>query len=119
MHDLVHSCDSSGVHCSCHRLSNVLLATQPTERSRHIDIQFFAIQDWKDAIEHVPGVINLSDDLTEPLGWVLHSRHALRQHVIVSEDVLVREFSWCWTLTSWCHEHITHDGIHEFPQHIV
>ena len=54
----------------------------PTERSRHIDIQFFAIQDWKDAgdiiMEHIPGILNPSDDLTKPLGWVLHSRHARR-----------------------------------------
>ena len=57
-------------------------ARQPTERSRHIDIQFFAIQDWKDngdiVMEHIPGVINPSDDLTKPLGWVLHARHCRR-----------------------------------------
>ena len=57
-------------------------AKVPTERSRHIDIQFFAIQDWKEALEivmiHIPGVINPSDDLTKPLGWVLHARHARR-----------------------------------------
>ena len=57
-------------------------AKQPTERSRHIDIQFFAIQDWKSQghilMEHIPGIINPSDDLTKPLGWVLHSRHARR-----------------------------------------
>ena len=60
----------------------IVNARQPTERSRHIDIQFFAIQDWKDngdiVVEHIPGVINPSDDLTKPLGWVLHSRHARR-----------------------------------------
>ena len=54
----------------------------PTERSRHIDIQHFAIQDWKDAGDivlcYIPGVINPSDDLTKSLGWVLHSRHARR-----------------------------------------
>ena len=54
----------------------------PTERSRHIDIQHFAIQDWKEAghIEmfHIPGIINPSDDLTKPLGWVLHGRHSRR-----------------------------------------
>ena len=58
------------------------VAREPTERSRHIDIQIFAIRDWKDAgdivVEHVPGIINPSDDLTKPLGWVLHSRHARR-----------------------------------------
>jgi ribonuclease HI len=57
-------------------------AKAPTERSRHIDIQFFAIQDWKEAQEfvmrHFPCIINPSDDLTKPLGWVLHARHARR-----------------------------------------
>ena len=45
-----------------------------------LTFQFFAIQDWKDArdivVEHFPCVINPSNDLTKPLGWVLHSRHA-------------------------------------------
>jgi len=53
---------------------------KPTERSRHIDIRFFVIQDWKArgdiVMKHIPGVINPSDDLTKPLGWILHSRHA-------------------------------------------
>ena len=57
-------------------------ARVPTERSRHIDIQHFAIQDWKDqgdiVMEHIPGIINPSDDLTKPLGWVLHSRQSRR-----------------------------------------
>jgi hypothetical protein len=57
-------------------------AKVPTERSRHIDIQHFAIQDWKAAGDivmcHIPGIINPSDGLTKPLGWILHSRHARR-----------------------------------------
>ena len=57
-------------------------AKQPTERSHHIAIQRFAIQDWKAdghiVLDHIPGVLNPSDDLTKPLGWVLHSRHARR-----------------------------------------
>ena len=47
-------------------------ARHPTERSRHILIQFFAIQDWKEAgdivLRHIPGVLNPADDLTKPLG---------------------------------------------------
>jgi hypothetical protein len=54
-------------------------ARRPTDRSRHIDIQAFAIQDWKDngdiLMHHIPGVINPADSLTKPTGWVLHSRH--------------------------------------------
>jgi len=47
-------------------------AQVPTKRIRHIDIKFFAIQDWKENgdIEfiHITGVINPADDLTGPLG---------------------------------------------------
>ena len=57
-------------------------ARVPAERSRHIDIVHFAVQDWKDAgdvvLEHCSVVVNPSDDLTKPLGWILHSRHARR-----------------------------------------
>ena len=56
--------------------------SRPTPRARHINIQHFAIQEWvqqKDLLmKHIPGVINPSDDLTKPLGWVLHARHARR-----------------------------------------
>jgi hypothetical protein len=58
----------------------IINAQKPTERSRHIEIRFFAIQDWKMKGEikmlHIPGVINPADDLTKPLGWILHARHA-------------------------------------------
>ena len=60
----------------------IVNAKVPTERSRHIDIQHFAIQEWKDSgqiiLRHIPGTINPSNDLTKPLGWVLHSRHCRR-----------------------------------------
>ena len=55
---------------------------RPTERSRHIDIAYFAIQDWKQrgdiVMKHIAGVINPSDCLTKSLGWILHSRHTSR-----------------------------------------
>ena len=61
---------------------NIVNHRVPTERSRHIDIQHFAIQDWAEAgdiiMRHIPGIINPPDDLTKPLGWILHSRHARR-----------------------------------------
>ena len=60
----------------------VINARHPTERTRHIDTPYFRIQDWKDQgaiqMHHIPGIINPLDDLTKPLGWVLHSRHARR-----------------------------------------
>ena len=56
--------------------------SRPTPRARHIEIQHFAIQEWREkgdvVLAHCPGVLNTSDDLTKPLGWVLHSRHARR-----------------------------------------
>ena len=59
---------------------DIVNSGKPTQRSRHIDIRFFAIQDWmknKDIeMLHISGVINPADDLTKPLGWVLHHRHA-------------------------------------------
>ncbi|KAG7341264.1 helicase domain protein [Nitzschia inconspicua] len=60
----------------------IINARKPTERSCHIDIQAFAVQDWKDngdiLMHHIPGVINPSDSLTKLTGWVLHSRHCRR-----------------------------------------
>ena len=51
----------------------------PTERTRHMALRFFSIQDWREAgdiiMKHIPGVLNPSDDMTKPLGWVLHVRH--------------------------------------------
>ena len=56
--------------------------SKPTTRSRHIDIQHFAIQEWQDKGEiemhHIPGVINPADDETKSLSWTLHSRHSRR-----------------------------------------
>ena len=56
--------------------------TSPTDRTRHIDIRYFAIQDWRlegDIIMvHIKGVLNLSDAETKPLGYVLHNRHCRR-----------------------------------------
>jgi len=57
----------------------IINAQLPTERTRHIDIGFSAIQYWKEqediVLRHIPGVINPPNDLTKPLGWVLHSHH--------------------------------------------
>ena len=54
----------------------------PTERSRHIDIAHFAIQEWRAngdiRLAHIPGVINPSDAATKPLPWTLHDRHVRR-----------------------------------------
>jgi hypothetical protein len=55
---------------------------KPTPRSRHIDIQHFAIQEWQQrgiiVMHHIAGVINVADQATKALSWTLHSRHARR-----------------------------------------
>jgi len=55
---------------------------KPTPRSRHIDIQHFAIQEWQSngsiKMFYIPGVINPSDQATKALGWTLHHRHVRR-----------------------------------------
>jgi hypothetical protein len=57
-------------------------AKRPTSRSRHVDIQHFAIQEWKANNEiillHIPGIINIADALTKSLGSTLHHRHVRR-----------------------------------------
>ena len=56
--------------------------TAPTERTRHMDIRFFALQDWREdgdiKMIHIKGTLNSADDLTKGLGWVLHSQHCRR-----------------------------------------
>ena len=54
--------------------------SKPTQHSRHIDYQSFAIQDWQAngdiQMHHIPGIINTSDSATKALGWTLHHCHA-------------------------------------------
>lgn len=53
--------------------------TSLTDRTRHIDIWYFALQDWRLAgdikMVLIKGILNLSDTKTKPLGYVLHNRH--------------------------------------------
>jgi hypothetical protein len=68
----------------CDNLAAIAMinASKPTARSRHIDIQHFAIQHWRNIgdiiFHHIAGIINPSDAMTKALGWVLHSRHIHR-----------------------------------------
>ena len=54
----------------------------PIECTRHLNIWYFAIQDWQEdsdiIMEHIPGILNPSDNLTKPLGYVLHACHCKR-----------------------------------------
>jgi len=58
--------------------------SRPTTRTRHIDIQWFAIQEWKQKEDIIMQYIktgdkNAADAMTKALGWVLvHNKHAFR-----------------------------------------
>jgi hypothetical protein len=47
---------------------------KPAERSRHIIIQFFAVQEWHNngdiILVAIPAMINIADAATEALSWV-------------------------------------------------
>jgi hypothetical protein len=66
----------------CEDNESMTNADKPTECSCHIDIQYFALQDWKKAghlyLNKISGIVNQSDVLTKALGWILHSRHVCR-----------------------------------------
>jgi hypothetical protein len=55
-------------------------AKRPTDRSRHIDIQHFALQEWvakgEVILRHMRVTINPDDALTKALGWLVHHRHS-------------------------------------------
>ena len=57
----------------------IINSAVPTERAQHFYVQYVAIQDWKEwgciQLIHIPDILNPSNSLTKPLGWVLHSRH--------------------------------------------
>jgi hypothetical protein len=66
-------------------LSSIMMANnvRPTDRTRHMDIRWFALQEWihvdKDIIViHISGIINPSDALTKALAWLKHHRHMSR-----------------------------------------
>jgi hypothetical protein len=58
-------------------------ASRPTPRARHIDIQHFALQEWKAnqeiVLSHILGVVNSAVSLTKSLGSTLHHRHVRRR----------------------------------------
>ena len=54
-------------------------AGQPTKRTRHMDIKYFALQNWIDedliALKHIATHDNESDAMTKNLGRTLFYRH--------------------------------------------
>ena len=49
----------------------------PTEQTRHLDIRYFAIQDWRETgdiiMEHIPGILNPNNNRAKPFGYVLYA----------------------------------------------
>jgi hypothetical protein len=74
--------EATTLHCDNKSAIEMVNNNRPTERSRHIDIAHFAIQEWRArgdiVLLHIPGVINCSDAGTKPLPWTLHHRHVRR-----------------------------------------
>ena len=60
----------------------IVNASKPTPRTRHIDIQYFAAQQWRARgfiiLVAISTCINIADALTKALAWILHHRHARR-----------------------------------------
>jgi hypothetical protein len=66
-------------------ISSIMMANnvRPTDQTRHIDIRYFALQEWihvdKDIILiHIPTILNSADALTKALAWLKHHRHMSR-----------------------------------------
>lgn len=61
---------------------NAVNNERPTSNLRHVDIQHFAIQEWRKAgdieLAYIDTTINSSDAATKGLSWTLHHRHARR-----------------------------------------
>jgi hypothetical protein len=55
---------------------------RPTPRVRHLETQYFAIQEWHHTgfiqMFHIPGMINPADQQTKPLASRLHNHHIHR-----------------------------------------
>eukprot|EP00957_Ditylum_brightwellii_P048833 3704825-Ditylum_brightwellii.AAC.2 len=64
---MIHEDNSAAI-----RMAN---ASKPNGRTRHINITYFAIQEWVEngniKLAHIQGVANTSDALTKALGWTL------------------------------------------------
>ena len=52
--------------------------SSPTERTRHVHISYFSLQDWQQdgdfIMLHIPGIVNHSNPLFKPVGFLLHSQ---------------------------------------------
>lgn len=66
-------------------ISSIMMGNnvRPTDRTRHMDIKWFALQEWIHIdgdiiLIHISGDLNASDALSKALAWVKHYRHMSR-----------------------------------------
>jgi len=66
-------------------ISSIMMGNnvRPTDRTRHMDIKWFALQEWihidQDILLiHISGDLNSSNTLTKALPWIKHHRHTSR-----------------------------------------
>lgn len=64
------------IHEDNQAVINMVNNSKPATRARHVDVQFFVIQEWRARKEIKLEYI--ADGATKALGWTLHSRHARR-----------------------------------------
>jgi hypothetical protein len=80
-------------------------AGKPTPRSRHIDIKFYAIQEWVERdlviLQRIDTSINTADHLTKPLSRILfyHHRDFYMGHVPATYSPRYNEVARVYTLT--------------------
>ena len=74
--------DPTPLHEDNQAVINVVNNEKPTSNLRHVEIQHFAIQQWRAngdiELKYIPTALNCSDAQTKGLGWSLHSRHVRR-----------------------------------------
>jgi len=83
LHDLGYSeKDPTILYVDNQATINIVNEKRPTPRARHVDVQHFAIQEWRERelvkLSHIPGVINPADAETKALSGILHRRHVQR-----------------------------------------
>ena len=70
---------------------------RPTDQTRHLDIHWFAIQEWIHVdgniiLLHIPGILNPSHSQTKALAYRLHHRHMSRAMGSLGSPFLAGQF---------------------------
>jgi hypothetical protein len=93
--DLGYPCEGpTNIYADNTAVEFIVNDSRPTNRTRHVDVQFFAVQQWRDAglinAKRLPGPINAADSMTKPTPYDTfqrHFRYALGQFRLDSDPV--------------------------------